>query len=179
MGALVAYEITRRAVGRGLPAPVWVGVSARAAPRSAGQRGGYHELPAAELRARLRLLGGTPGAVLDDPGLWALFEPVVRADLRLVDGWQPAPGAGPLPVALSAYAGGADHSASPRRMAGWAEHAERFLGLRVFDGGHFYFQDDPAPLLRQIARDAATALAQAQVQVQVPVQAQASVPHPR
>ncbi|MFD5516252.1 thioesterase II family protein [Streptomyces sp. NPDC127066] len=157
MGALVAYEITRRAVERGLPLPVWVGVSARAAPQSAGLRSGYHELPDAELRTRLKLLGGTPGAVFDDPDLWALFDPVIRADLRLVDGWRPAPGTAPLPVALSAYAGGTDHSASPRRMAGWAEHAERFLGLRVFDGGHFYFQGDPAPLLRQIARDVAQA----------------------
>ncbi|MGW3917096.1 thioesterase II family protein [Streptomyces sp. NPDC005070] len=158
MGALVAYEITRRAVDRGLPPPVWVGVSARPAPQPAGQRAGLHELDDAELRTRLKLLGGTPGAVFDDPGLWALFDPVIRADLRLVDNWRPAPGAPPLPVALSAYAGAEDRSASPRRMAGWAGHAERFLGLRVFEGGHFYFQDDPAPLLRQMARDATAAL---------------------
>jgi surfactin synthase thioesterase subunit len=43
-------------------------------------------------------------------------------------------------------------------MAGWEEHTARFLGLRVFDGGHFYFQNDPAPLLRQIERDATAAL---------------------
>ncbi|MFD5819821.1 thioesterase II family protein [Streptomyces sp. NPDC127038] len=168
MGALVAYEMTRRAVERGLPAPVWVGVSARVAPQQAGPRSGYHELPDAELRTRLKLLGGTPGAVFDDPGLWALFDPVIRADLRLVDGWRPDPGAPVLPVTLSAYAGRRDHSASPERMAGWAEHAERFLGLRVLDGGHFYFQDDPVPLLRHIARDAATALEAATAEPSAP-----------
>ncbi|MFD5634331.1 thioesterase II family protein [Streptomyces sp. NPDC127077] len=158
MGALVAYEMTRRAVARGLPPPVWVGVSARSAPRPGGVGRGYHELPDAELRASLRLLGGTPDAVFDDPGLWARFAPVIRADLRLVETWRPAPGAAPLPVALSAYAGRDDRSASPPRMAGWREHSEHFLGLRAFDGGHFYFQDDPAPLLRQIEQDAAAAL---------------------
>jgi surfactin synthase thioesterase subunit len=158
MGALVSYEMTRRLVERGLPPPVWVGVSARPAPQSAGPGSGYHELPEAELRRRLQLLEGTPDGVFDDPDLWALFEPVIRADLRLVESWRPAPGTGPLPVALSAYAGREDHSASPSRMAGWEEHTEHFLGLRVFDGGHFYFQDDPGPLLRQIERDAATAL---------------------
>ncbi|MEU0600934.1 alpha/beta fold hydrolase [Streptomyces sp. NPDC006393] len=158
MGALVAYEITRRAVDRGLPPPVWVGVSARPAPRPAGPGQRYPELSDAELRARLRLLGGTPDGVLDDPGLWALFAPVIRADLHLVENWRPDPGAGPLPVALSAYAGAEDRSASPPRMAGWEEHAGRFLGLRVFDGGHFYFRDDPAPLLRQIEQDVTTAL---------------------
>jgi len=162
MGALVAYEMTRRAAGHGLPLPVWLGVSARSAPQPAGPGQRYHELPDAELRTRLKLLGGTPDEVFDDPGLWTLFAPIIRADLRLVENWCPAPGAGPLPVALSAYAGGEDHTASPPRMAGWQEHSEHFLGLRVLDGGHFYFQDEPGPLLRQIERDAATALDMAQ-----------------
>ena len=158
MGGLLTYEIVRRVVERGLPLPVWAGVSARSAPQLAGPGGGYHELPGAELRARLKLLGGTPDGVFDDPELWDLFDPVIRADLRLVENWRPAADAGPLPVALSAFAGALDHSASPQRMAGWAEHSEHFLGLRVFDGGHFYFQADPGPLLRQIERDATTAL---------------------
>jgi surfactin synthase thioesterase subunit len=158
MGALVAYEMTRRAPALGLRPPVWVGVSARTAPQPAGPGQRYHELPDAELRTRLEELDGTPHGIFDDPGLWALYAPVIRADLRLVENWRPDPGAGPLPVPLSAYAGGGDHTASPRRMAGWAEHTEDFLGLRVFDGGHFYFQDDPAPLLRQIERDATAAL---------------------
>ncbi|MFJ5779581.1 thioesterase II family protein [Streptomyces sp. NPDC093094] len=164
MGALLAYEITRQAAARGLPLPVWIGVSARSAPRPPEEGGWCHDLPDAELRTRLRLLGGTPGEVFDDPELWALFEPVIRADLRVVESWRPpAPGAAPLPVALSAYAGREDHACSPARMAGWEEHAERFLGLRVFDGGHFYFQDDPGPLLRRIAQDATTALDAANV----------------
>ncbi|MGV4982307.1 thioesterase II family protein [Streptomyces sp. NRAIS4] len=158
MGALVAYEMTRRAAELGLPLPVWLGVSARSAPQSAGEGDWYHELPDAELRTRLKLLGGTPEGVFDDPELWALFDPIIRADLRLVESWRPAPDAGPLPVALSAFAGREDRSASPRRMAGWAEHSEHFLGLRVLSGGHFYFQDEPAPLLRQIEQDATTAL---------------------
>ncbi|PWI09278.1 thioesterase [Streptomyces sp. NWU339] len=158
MGALVTYEMTRRAADRGLPLPVWVGVSARAAPQLTGQGSRYHELPDAELQIRLKLLGGTPDGLFDDSELWALFDPIIRADLRLVETWRPAPGAGPLPVALSAFAGAEDHDSSPARMAGWQEHTDHFLGLRVFDGGHFYFRNDPGPLLRQIERDATTTL---------------------
>ncbi|WP_458077516.1 thioesterase II family protein [Streptomyces sp. EMB26] len=158
MGALLAYEITRRAVGRGLPQPVWVGVSARPAPQLVVPGRRYHALPGGELRDRLKDLGGTPDSVFDDPGLWDLFEPVIRGDLRLVETWRHTAGAGPLPVALSAYAGAEDRHASPARMAGWDEHSEHFLGLRSFDGGHFYFQNDPRPLLRRIEQDATTAL---------------------
>ncbi|MFG2622719.1 thioesterase II family protein [Streptomyces sp. NPDC048507] len=158
MGALVAYEITRRAVVRGLPLPVWIGVSARSAPQLVGAGTPYHGMADAELRSALKRLGGTPDEVFDDPELWALFEPVIRADLALVENWRPDPEAAALPVALSAFAGDGDRASSPRRMAGWAGYTERFMGLRVFEGGHFYFQDDPRPLLRQIARDAAAAL---------------------
>ncbi|MFH8492338.1 thioesterase II family protein [Streptomyces longisporoflavus] len=155
MGALLAYEMTRLAVERGLSLPVWVGLSARPAPQSADPP---RELSDDELRARLRRLGGMPEGVIDDSGLWDRFYPVIRGDLRLVANWRPAADAAPLPVALSAFAGREDHSAAPALMAGWQEHCEHYLGLRAFDGGHFYFQDDPGPLLRHIERDAATAL---------------------
>lgn len=158
MGAVLAYEITRRAIDRGLPLPVWVGLSARPAPQAAGAGGGPRELSDDELRARLRRLGGMPEGLIDDAGLWARFSPVIRGDLRLVANWRPAADAAPLPVALSAFAGREDHSAGPPLMAGWEAHSEHFLGLRAFDGGHFYFQDDPGPLLRHIERDAARAL---------------------
>lgn len=155
MGAIVAYEMIRGLDDRGLPLPVWAGFSARPAPRWGEAGEPYHELPDAELRRRLRLLGGTPDEVFDSPDLWARFEPMIRADLRLVETWRP--GTAPLPVALSAYAGFDDRFAAPRQMAGWAEHTAHFLGVRGFAGGHFYFQDDPGPLLRQIAYDVTTA----------------------
>ncbi|MBM7172993.1 thioesterase [Streptomyces sp. G44] len=162
MGAALAYEITRRIVARGLPLPVWVGISAQPAPQSAERPAKeLAELPDAELRTRLKQLGGTPDEVLDDPGLWSVFAPVIRADLGMAEDWPTATGTGPLPVALSAYAGGADLSASPPLMRGWEEHTGHFLGLRVFDGGHFYFAEDPGPLLRRITRDVAAARAAA------------------
>ena len=168
MGALVTYESTRRDVDRGLPLPVWAGVPARSAPQPAGPGQRHHELPDAELRTRPERLGGTPDEVFDDPGLWALSAPVIRADLRLAENGCRDPDAGPLPAVLSAHAGGEDHSASPPRMAGREEHTEHFPGLRVFGGGHFPFQDDPGPLLRQIERDSATALDAARAQPTAP-----------
>ncbi|MFB6819375.1 thioesterase II family protein [Streptomyces sp. NPDC056347] len=159
MGGLVAYEITRLLAARGRPLPVWLGVSGRAAPRPTDLPSPRHALPDSELQTHLELLGGTPDEVFDNPTLWARFAPVIRADLQLAETWRPDPDAGPLPVALSAYAGREDHFVPPRDMAGWQEHTDRFLGLTVLDGGHFYFQDDPGPLLAHVERDAAAALA--------------------
>ncbi|MEU5404184.1 alpha/beta fold hydrolase [Streptomyces sp. NPDC005963] len=158
MGAVLTYEISRRIVDQGLPLPVWVGLSAQPAPQPTGLGSGYRELSDTELRNHLQQLGGTPDEVFDDPDLWSLFAPTIRADLGLAEDWRLAPDARPLPVALSAYAGTEDRSAAPRLMKGWEKHTDRFLGLSVFDGGHFYFMDAPWPLLRQIAQDATTAL---------------------
>lgn len=83
-------------------------------------------------------MGGTPDEVLDDPGLWSMCAPIIRADLGMAENWPP-----------------------PLLMQGWEEHTEHFLSLRIFDGGHFYFAEDPGPLLRQITRDATTARAAA------------------
>ncbi|GGS25468.1 thioesterase [Streptomyces aureoverticillatus] len=180
MGALVAYEMTLQLAARGQELPVWLGLSARGAPHpdhtnnnknnnknsdtdngtDNGTGGGEqrHKLSDAALQTHLELLGGTPDEVFDNPDLWALYDPLIRGDLRLVETWRPQAGTPPLPVPLSVFAGSEDTSVPARQLAGWERHTERFLGLRVLDGGHFYFQDDPVPLLARIRQDVATAL---------------------
>ncbi|MEV0323684.1 thioesterase II family protein [Streptomyces sp. NPDC050658] len=160
MGALVAYEMTVRLAARGRALPLWLGLSARGAPGPAAAPGRHHHhLPDAELQAHLELLGGTPDEVFDDPGLWALYEPLIRGDMRLVETWQPNPRTPALPVPLSVFGGSEDTSVPPRRLAGWEQRTDRFLGLRVLDGGHFYFLEDPRPLLERIRQDVARAAA--------------------
>lgn len=159
MGALLAYEIARRALHHGVPTPGWLGLSARPAPRHTQNPTSYHALSDAQLQHHLRQLGGTPHDIFDDPQMWDLYNTVIRSDLRLVENWQqPAADADPLPVPLTAYAGSRDHHAPPPQMAPWKHHTRHFLGLKVFEGGHFYFQDDPRPLLRHVERHATAAL---------------------
>ncbi|MER5466547.1 alpha/beta fold hydrolase [Streptomyces sp. NPDC002668] len=159
MGGLVAYELTRRLLAQGRTPPFWLGLSARSTPRPGGDGSRRHLLSDAGLRRELAAMGGTPSFVLDDPELWELFEPAIRTDLRLVENWRPAPDPAPLPVPLSVFGGTRDTVAEPERLAGWAERTERFLGMHLFDGGHFYFQPDPAPLTGRITQDIRSALA--------------------
>ncbi|MET7685486.1 thioesterase domain-containing protein [Streptomyces sp. NPDC005423] len=160
MGALVAYELTRRLIARGGPLPVWLGLSACGAPSDGAPPDpvSLRGVGDTELRRRLALLGGTPPQVLDHPGLWSLFAPVIRADLELVANWHPAPPGTPLPVPVSVFAGEQDHAAPPHALAHWAAHCARFLGLRVFTGGHFYFREDPQPVALAAIADIRRAL---------------------
>ncbi|MDN0197927.1 alpha/beta fold hydrolase [Streptomyces sp. S.PNR 29] len=159
MGAVIAYELTVQLAARGQALPVWLGLSARGAPRWQGEDKQHHHLPGTELQSHLELLGGTPDEVFDHPDLWALYEPLIRGDMRLVETWRPQPGTPVLPVALSVFGGSQDTSVPAQRLAGWERHTERFLGVRLFDGGHFYFLDDPRVLLGQVCQDVDTALA--------------------
>ncbi|GAA2607602.1 MULTISPECIES: thioesterase II family protein [Streptomyces] len=162
MGAMVAHELTRRLTERGGPRPVWLGVSGCRAPApDAPATTGAARPPAVlhaglsdpELRHRLAALGGTPARVLDSPELWSFFAPVVRADLRLLETWRHTPALDPLPVPVSAFCGSSDAAARPDQMARWSELSDRFLGLRPYPGGHFYFQSDPGALVAAVVRD--------------------------
>jgi surfactin synthase thioesterase subunit len=159
MGALIAHDLTRRLLAAGRPAPVWLGLSACGAPRPGTSPAPAltREMSDDELRARLAQLGGTPPKVLEHTGLWAFFAPVIRADLHLVATWRPAPAAGPLPVALSVFGGTHDPAAGAADLARWAAHGEPFLGLRLFDGGHFYFHDELPALAAAVVADVHTA----------------------
>jgi surfactin synthase thioesterase subunit len=162
MGALVAHELTRRLLAAGAGLPVWLGLSACGAPTpgSPPAAGRGRELSDEDLRRRLSLLGGTPARVLEHPALWRVFAPVVRADLRLVESWRTAPAAPPLPVAVSVsvFGGAQDRVTGRQDLARWAQHCERFLGVRLFPGGHFYFQDDPRALAEAVTAEVRLAL---------------------
>ncbi|NKY14741.1 thioesterase II family protein [Streptomyces somaliensis] len=150
MGGLVAYELTNRLAAEGLPLPVWLGLSARGAPRQPGPADTRHRLPDADLRRHLVRMGGTPPEVLDDPDVWQLFEPMIRNDLRLVETWSPRPRTPPLTVPLSVFGGTDDVVVPPERLAAWERHAERFLGLHLLDGDHFYLRGRSAEMARLI-----------------------------
>ncbi|GHE14112.1 thioesterase II family protein [Streptomyces alanosinicus] len=159
MGALVAYELARRLTDRGR-APVWLGLSACGAPRQDAPPVPVRsrELSDEELRRQVARLGGTPPRVLNHPGLWRHFAPVIRADLQLVESWRPAPADGPLAVPVSVFGGAEDAVVGPQALERWGERCARPPAMHIFPGGHFYFQDDLDAVTHAVANDVTTAL---------------------
>ncbi|MEV3987630.1 alpha/beta fold hydrolase [Streptomyces sp. NPDC049837] len=153
MGGLVAYEMTVQLAARGLPAPVWLGVSACEAPygEHLPDQIRLHTLPAPELRTALAEMGGLPSALLEDEDVWAVFEPRVRADFAVTERWRPHPGAaGRVSVPLSLFGGEDDTVVPVDALTAWADGAERLVGQHLFPGGHFYFQGQEASLVAQL-----------------------------
>ncbi|MEV5976637.1 alpha/beta fold hydrolase [Streptomyces sp. NPDC052114] len=142
LGALVAAEAARRLEERG-PAPVWVGVSGRPAP---GTRGGGAELhpamPDDRLMSGLRAMGGIPARIDEVPGFRDRFLRLVRADLRALVSYRPAPGRRRLAAPMTAMSATSDPLAPLAELGAWARETTGELRRRVFPGGHFHFLDD-------------------------------------
>jgi medium-chain acyl-[acyl-carrier-protein] hydrolase len=59
----------------------------------------------------------------------------------------------PLRCALTAFGGTDDHIATEVTIEEWEEVTSGRFRAHVFDGGHFYWLDDPAPLVQEIGTD--------------------------
>ncbi|WKD32053.1 thioesterase II family protein [Streptomyces xanthophaeus] len=144
MGAVLAYETTRRLLATGSPAPCRLFLSGRGAP---SPRPGVHDRLDGDdaVIAAVRRLGGTGNAVLDDPELLEMVLPALRADYGALGSYSWAEGA-PLPVPVTALIGDADPVVPVARAAAWEEHTTGDFDLRVFPGGHFFLDDHTADI---------------------------------
>jgi surfactin synthase thioesterase subunit len=138
LGAILAAEVGRACEQLGLP-PIWVGVSGRVAPTLQAQTRRLNDLDDASLLAEVLALGGTPDRLHEMPELREHFLRVVRADIAVLESYQPAPVRAALGCPVTAFAGTSDVWAPPTTMRPWARETRSDFHLRQFEGGHFYF----------------------------------------
>jgi medium-chain acyl-[acyl-carrier-protein] hydrolase len=136
LGAIVAFELARylRSAGRALPVHLFV--SAAPAPHLKKPLG-LGAMSGDRLWARLRELNGVPAALLDDPELLELLEPILKADFGIDDRYvyTAAPA---LPCAITVLRGAADPNVSAASAAAWAQHTTGAFAAEVLDGDHFF-----------------------------------------
>jgi surfactin synthase thioesterase subunit len=137
MGALLAFEWARRIAADGLPEPRMLIVSGRNAPWFPAHRA-LHALPdPAFVEALQERYGGVPDGFLDDAEMRALFLPILRADLEVVEtyAFKPAP---PLRCPVMSLAGEQDRSVSEAGLAAWEETTAGPFSSRRIAGDHFF-----------------------------------------
>ncbi|WNI18926.1 thioesterase II family protein [Actinacidiphila sp. ITFR-21] len=151
MGAIVAYEVTRRLEAEG-GVLERLFVSARHPP--AAHRPGRHRvhlLDEDRFARMLRDTGGTPAALLDDPEMRAYLLPIVRNDYRLIETYAPAPGP-PLRTGIVSIAATDDGTVSAAQVEGWRRATGGDFEHLTFPGGHFYLLEQPAELTAAVLR---------------------------
>jgi medium-chain acyl-[acyl-carrier-protein] hydrolase len=152
MGALIAFEVTRRLRARGGPVPHHLFVSGCAAPHCERSRRPVAMMSTAEFVAMLRDLNGTPDSVLHNPELMELVIPVLKSDFTAVDGWNYRPDR-PLNIPITAFAGRSDPHVKVEAVRDWQHHTRHEFQCRVLSGDHFFVHSNEATLLDFMSRE--------------------------
>ncbi|WP_406864130.1 alpha/beta fold hydrolase [Streptomyces sp. HUAS MG47] len=147
-GAVVAYETARALRTRGLPEPEHLFLSSCPPPDTLGTAGSgrpMHTLPDdAFLAEAEERWGPMPEEVLDDPRLRRLVVEPLRADLGALETYTHAPEPR-LQVPATLLTGTGERGRLS--VDGWADHLGPVTGRHELPGGHFYFREDPGPVL--------------------------------
>lgn len=152
MGAIVAFEVTRRLRRLGKALPVHLFVSGRGGPRERDWEVKLSELPDEELVAELVRYDGAPKEVLEHTELMQLMLPTIRADFKLCETYSYVPEA-PLDCPISACNGLEDFEVKQERVESWRDETSANFKSRMFPGGHFYLQNSEYSILQAIVRD--------------------------
>jgi medium-chain acyl-[acyl-carrier-protein] hydrolase len=153
LGAILAAEVGRVCESLGAP-PVWVGVSGRVAPIFQAQMRCLSALDDATLLAEVIALGGASERIATIPEFRERFLRIVRADIAVLESYEPAPDRALLACPVTAFAGTSDECAPPTAMRAWARETRGAFHQRLFAGGHFYFLGPAfAGLTRGIVRE--------------------------
>lgn len=138
MGALIAFELARALNVTGRRTPLHLFASAMRPPHVKGQYW-IHKLPDSQLVEALRALNGTPEEVFGDTSSMEFFLPLLRADLRLVETYQYAPGPR-LDHPITVFGGVGDFTTPVEQLHEWQRHTRSGCTLRLLHGNHFFIQ---------------------------------------
>ncbi len=137
MGSLIAFEMCRKLRRLQWPCPEYLFVSAMRGPQLPCLHAPRHNLPEPALIREVRILGGTPGGVFENPELMELIVPTLRADFAICDLYEFS-AERPLEIPICAFAGCDDPEAPPEMVHGWREQTFGRFSSYVMPGGHFF-----------------------------------------
>ena len=132
MGALLGYELVRRWRRDNLPEPSYYFPLA-AGPPHLGLKRGLHQLSDVDFRKQLTEMGGTPPELLANEEAMAIFEPILRNDLKNCEQYEFEP-LQPLACTIRAFVSDCDCLVSLEEAHGWQAHTSGNFDLQVLPG---------------------------------------------
>ncbi|MBF6327585.1 thioesterase II family protein [Nocardia transvalensis] len=148
MGAMVGFELVRAAEKAG----VEVRLLAASAAVSPGRAVDLPPHPSEDeqILDHLGRLEGTGSEVLASREVMRMALPVVKADYRAFDSYTCPPEV-KVQARIHVLGGAEDPYITPRDLYAWAAHSEQDIEVTVFDGGHFYLNDNVAGIVELLA----------------------------
>jgi len=154
-GAWLALLVARRleAAGR---SPVALVASGRRAPSHARRDAPMRHLDDDGFVEEIqRRYGAINEEIVADRDLLRLLLPALRADVAALEGYEHV-GTPRVDCPLVAVGGSRDPVVPVAELSSWSAETNGPFDVRTFQGGHFYLQDDPGPLLRWLRNEIGT-----------------------
>jgi surfactin synthase thioesterase subunit len=150
-GAMAAFLLARRIRAEGLKPPVHLFLSGRVPPSWSDEGDKLWKMDKTRFWEGIKAYGGSPDALLQHPDLMALYEPMIRSDLKALDSWDHAahPEA-PLDVPATVLLGTREKITMESAPA-WQQEFRPEIRIRQFEGRHFWILDHTAEVVALIA----------------------------
>jgi medium-chain acyl-[acyl-carrier-protein] hydrolase len=149
MGAIIAYEVSRKLALAGLRMPEHVFFSGRGAPDVKGRDKQYHLMSEDEFRAELINLGGTPPEFFEHPELMDLFLPVLKNDFMLAETAEWKSHGFQFETDITVFMGKADDML-PGQSEGWYNQTTGRCTVHFFEGDHFFLHQEYKTMVKLI-----------------------------
>ena len=160
MGAVLASEVARRLDDGTGAGPRHLFVSGRRPAHVASGESLLHALSDAQFVVEInRRYGGIPHEVAQHRDLLELLLPSLRADIKALETFAPAPGRRALAYPLTAFGGATDPLVPRDHLDAWRDVTAGAFRVRVFDGGHFYLDAQARDLVADLGTTLVAALA--------------------
>lgn len=139
MGALLGYLLAHKMIIANQKFPTYLFVSGTGGP-SKPEKEKISILPRAEFKLKLKEYGGSPDDMLDNDDLMDFFEPILRADFRIVEAYSHKVKE-KLCVPIMGFFG-SEETTSLEEMKLWQEETNFEVEIFEFQGNHFFIYDN-------------------------------------
>jgi medium-chain acyl-[acyl-carrier-protein] hydrolase len=158
LGGTIAYELVRAIIREGYPPSRYLLVASRRAPHLPDNLPDLSTLTDTQFLLEIQSrYNGIPLQILQDPELLSVFMPVMRADFEVLQSYIYRTEE-PLSIPIAAYGGDQDRYTPPEHIAAWHIHTSGPFSLKLFSGGHFFYQQQRNELVQDVAGHLTAAL---------------------
>lgn len=150
LGSRVGFELIHQALQRQWRMPEHFIASGSNAPHICRKHKRIYQLEQAEFIAGLKQFSPTTATeIFDNENLLKLFMPMMRADFTIADTYFREVGE-PLDIPVSVFCGSTDTDAPEHEMSTWQAHFTQPLNCDVFEGGHFFIEDNSEAVVARV-----------------------------
>lgn len=149
LGSAVSFELLHALKVHGLQPPLHYLCGARRAPHLPPRIRPIHDYPMEQFKSELKNLNGTPDAVLNNADLMDIFAPILRTDFKAAYCYHREPRI-KLDIPASVFGGARDDKVAVEDLNGWQDHFEKTVDVRIFEGGHFFMDENRELVVRAV-----------------------------